>query len=425
MSGRSYDRPSSSRLPRERATRPLETEPLELPPVEEELSPLPSESSEKGQIPSTPPSDKSEEPSSSSDKFKDTRDAFTARTLASLAAARPQIPRLPPIHPPALPIMSGAAAAAAAAATAAAAAAANTSRSEIKVKSPENFDGKPEHVNQWLGSVKRYLDINNHIYHDDERKVLFALSYMQDGPAESWVEDFTNDTVTIVTSGQAKGYGTFAAFRQLIINDFGPANTTASAMQDLTKLKQANCGSLTDYISEFKLLAGRAGITQVESYQYFFHKGINQGLMRSILQDELPTTNQDLIKKALSKQANFEEMTNLRNIFSGGNSKKNSMPKKSRFHDSKDPNAMEVDRLSEQERADHFKKGLCFNCHEPGHKSNNPRFHPKEKGNKGKGKSVRHKTPNDKNPTPETSKIEEISEEEDSDEDEDKRRLDF
>jgi hypothetical protein len=124
--------------------------------------------------------------------------------------------------------MSGAAAAAAA--TAAAAAAATTaSRSEIKIKTPENFDGRPEHVNRWLGSVKRYLDINSHIYFDDDRKVLFALSYMQSGPAESWVEDFTNDTATIVTSGQAKGYGNFATFTQLVKNDFGPANATASA----------------------------------------------------------------------------------------------------------------------------------------------------------------------------------------------------
>jgi hypothetical protein len=279
---------------------------------------------------------------------------------------------------------------------AAAAAATTASRSEIKIKTPENFDGRPEHVNRWLGSVKRYLDINSHIYFDEDRKVLFALSYMQSGPAKSWVEDFTNDAATIATSGQAKGYGSFATFTQLVKNDFGPANATVSAVQDLMKLKQSNCGSLTDYISEFKLLAGRAGITQVESYRHFFLRGINQGLMRSILQDELPATNSDLIKKALSKQANFEEMTNLRNFYGGGgNSKKTSTPKKTRFHNSGDPNAMEVDRLSEQERADHFKKGLCFNCHEPGHKSNDPRFHPKEKGNKGKGKLVRRKTPDD------------------------------
>jgi hypothetical protein len=126
------------------------------------------------------------------------------------------------------------------------------------------------------------------------------------------------------------------------------------------------------------------------------------------------------------KQANFEEMTNLRNILSGGISKKNSSNKKTRFHDTKDPNAMEVDRLSERERKEHFDKGLCFNCHQPGHKSNDPKFHPKEKGNKGKGKLVRRKTPDEEDST---SKIEEISDEEEEDSDdeleESNRRMDF
>lgn len=41
---------------------------------------------------------------------------------------------------------------------------------------------------------------------------------------------------------------------------------------------------------------------------------------------------------------------------------------------SKDPNAMDIDavkttinRLSEPERLEHIKKGLCFGCHKPGH----------------------------------------------------------
>ena len=317
--------------------------------------------------------------------------------------------------------MSGAAAAATAAATAAAAAAANAPRSEIKIKTPDVFDGKPEHVNRWLGSIKRYLDINSHIYHDDDRKILFALSYMGDGPAESWVEDFTEATTTILTSGQAKGYGTFADFKKQVINDFGPANASASAMQDLMKLKQTNCGSLTDYVSEFKLLAGRAGIVQIETFRHFFLKGMNQGLMRSILQDEIPATNADLIKKALMKQSNFEELSNLRNLYGGGNTKKNPSAKKTRYHDSRDPNAMDVDRLSEKERIDHQKKGLCFICHQQGHRANDSSFHPKEKG---KGKSVRRKTPDDEDKIPETSKIKEISDEEESD-DEDNRRMDF
>jgi len=35
-----------------------------------------------------------------------------------------------------------------------------------------------------------------------------------------------------------------------------------------------------------------------------------------------------------------------------------------------DPNAMEINRLTAQEQADHMKKGLCFVCHQAGHRAN-------------------------------------------------------
>jgi len=142
----------------------------------------------------------------------------------------------------------------------------STPKGEIKIKAPKTFDRKPEHVNRWLGSVKRYLDINSHIYDSEEKKVLFTLSYMQDGPAENWVADFTEDTMTILMSGQAKWYGTFATLSNLIMVDFGPVNPEGTAMQSLIKLRQSDCDSLTDYISFFKLYTGRAGITEVHTY---------------------------------------------------------------------------------------------------------------------------------------------------------------
>src|ERR1700709_2864229 len=117
-------------------------------------------------------------------------------------------------------------------------------KSEIKIKAPETFDGKPEHVNRWLGSVKRYLDINSHIYDTDDKQVLFTLSYMQDGPAENWVEDFTEDAMTPGTSGQAKGYGNFATLKNLILADFGPANPEGTAMQSVKDVETGvvECG---------------------------------------------------------------------------------------------------------------------------------------------------------------------------------------
>jgi hypothetical protein len=286
-------------------------------------------------------------------------------------------------------------------------------KAEIKIKAPESFDGKPDHVKRWLGSVRRYLDVNDHIYNTEQKKVIFALSYMGDGPAENWVEDFTDSTTTILTSGQPKGYGSFVDFCTLVNNDFGPANPAGSAMQDLMKLRQS--GSLIDYIAEFKLLAGRAGITEVNTFRQFFLGGMNTGLRRSIMSDEIPTTNSDLIRKALTKQSNFEELKNLQNLYGGGTTqKKNNQTRKPRYHDNRDPNAMEVDRMTQNEKEDCMKRGLCFRCQEKGHRANEC---PKPRGDDGKKNDYKGKKPVRRGaPEEETkSKIEDLDSEEEMD----------
>ncbi|KAG5633358.1 hypothetical protein DXG03_007536 [Asterophora parasitica] len=35
----------------------------------------------------------------------------------------------------------------------------------------------------------------------------------------------------------------------------------------------------------------------------------------------------------------------------------------------RDPDAMDIDRLTQEERNNHMKKGLCFDCHQPGHRT--------------------------------------------------------
>jgi hypothetical protein len=191
--------------------------------------------------------------------------------------------------------------------------------------------------------------MNTHIYDTDMKKVLFALSYLQTSPAESWVEDFTEDTATMTSAGHAKGYGTFPAFKTLFLNDFGPANSAGKAMTKLTALKQSSFGSLTEYIAEFRLLAGRAGVTHVDVFRHLFLTGLNPGLTRSILGDDLPTSNDALVKKAISKQANFEQLKGYLPNYKGGGKTSNfqkSHQQKKRFTSTHNPNAMEVDRMT-------------------------------------------------------------------------------
>ena len=53
-------------------------------------------------------------------------------------------------------------------------------------------------------------------------------------------------------------------------------------------------------------------------------------------------------------------------------------PQQFYFKPPKDPNAMDIDFMSTEERADYIKKGLCFKCRQPGHRANDPTFHPKQ-----------------------------------------------
>ena len=61
-----------------------------------------------------------------------------------------------------------------------------------KLKTPTPFSGKREDLWKFLQEVKIYFLANSGIYTSDLDKVLFVLSYMTKGDANSWKEEFYN-----------------------------------------------------------------------------------------------------------------------------------------------------------------------------------------------------------------------------------------
>ena len=52
---------------------------------------------------------------------------------------------------------------------------------EICIGCPDEYNGKAETAQAWLDSVHLYLLINQALYHDKNRKIAYALSYMKKG----------------------------------------------------------------------------------------------------------------------------------------------------------------------------------------------------------------------------------------------------
>jgi hypothetical protein len=76
--------------------------------------------------------------------------------------------------------------------------------------------------------------------------------------------------------------------------------------------------------------------------------------------------------------------------------------------------------MTDEDCSKHMKQGLCFKCHQPGHKSSDTKFHPRGDAGKGKGKAaVRCEASDD-----EESKINELSDDEEE-EPASVRRADF
>jgi hypothetical protein len=60
-----------------------------------------------------------------------------------------------------------------------------TTTKEVKLRAPTNFHGARELTMKFLQEVEMYMHTNAEIYNTEEKKVLFALSFMNRGVAGS------------------------------------------------------------------------------------------------------------------------------------------------------------------------------------------------------------------------------------------------
>ena len=56
---------------------------------------------------------------------------------------------------------------------------------EIRINLPKEFSGLQSEAGPFLQDVTLYLTLNQEVYNNDNKKIIFALSFMNSGPAQA------------------------------------------------------------------------------------------------------------------------------------------------------------------------------------------------------------------------------------------------
>ena len=137
------------------------------------------------------------------------------------------------------------------------------------------FDGTMKDTKSFISSIILYIKGHEPEFHTVKSKIMFALSYMQGGKAQSW----RNEAINQIAAGK-KPFKSFQDFLEELEAQFGDPNLKATAVGKLKTMRQ---GSLIvdEFILQFKAEASQTDLGEAMLIEYL-KAGLHQSLFESI-----------------------------------------------------------------------------------------------------------------------------------------------
>src|SRR6202522_129193 len=196
---------------------------------------------------------------------------------------------------------------------------------------------------------------------------------MTEGTARAWKEAFVRDVI----NSPINDFGSLKQFTANLKRAFEASDSEGDARAKLRQLNQGK-DSVDDYVAQFRILAGKARMTDDAALTEYFMEGVNTGIIQKIFaQEKLPATITEWYERTSRCDSHYrrvQEILGRRRGTSGNAQTTNDMKKPfiPRFTPKEqDPNAMDVDGLSTKERTEHVAKGQWFKRHEKGNLARN------------------------------------------------------
>jgi hypothetical protein len=244
---------------------------------------------------------------------------------------------------------------------------------KIRLNPPTPFTRKRSDFILFMQDVFVYLKVDKGIYNDDDKKISFILSYLTGGDAAVWKQQFIQTKIeeSIDTKTDEPDWGSYNEFLDALKKTFQPYDEPAEALEDMKKLCLGD-GSITEHNSRFRLLMYQTGMKDSPALTDLYRETLPWGLQSPIIRSENPPkTLEEWYMKATNFYIGHQRAQRLFKKRDKPTTTTSAPPaqKKFSFPEKKDLNAMDINRMSIEERMHLMKEGRCFRCKLFGHLS--------------------------------------------------------
>jgi hypothetical protein len=267
-----------------------------------------------------------------------------------------------------------------------------TNRSkELNLNKPEPFDGNWDGFKKFLQNVEVYMDVNHETYNNDLRKIAF----MATGSAATWKAQFIDKAYARPAPPNPNNrLGTYTQFRKDLMEAFSMFDSVGDVLDELRSLRKKKTESINKHIAKFKMLAAKSKIDTTNPLTIeLFKKTLPWGLTLQLMKLETPLKTIANWYEWAAELDHKHAKINRAIEWTRGTGGEDKAPQKKYYFPQweRDLNAMDIDRLTVEERDKLLKEGKCFKCRKTGHRANEC---PDKNNDKKKGKEVPKKKMN-------------------------------
>lgn len=244
---------------------------------------------------------------------------------------------------------------------------------------PTPFDGTREKTKRFMHECELYIrgcpeyftkqDANKQPVVDEEKKIMFVLSYMKSGTAASWAEQYSSrPKAGNAAKGEKEQHDKYDSFKSEFLKAFEETHRGEKARYQLSKLVQGKY-SVDAYNTAFNDLIQYAGLNEVAMIHQYM-QGLNDNIRdKLLLMENLP----DTLQATQDKASTFGLRETTRNNYARGGriDAKDVMNRLQAGGTPSNPITLEqrYTQLSDEERKKLMSENRCFHCREQGHRA--------------------------------------------------------